>query len=159
MTICNTPNAEELLNLYVDGELSSADQARLFAHLSTCGPCRTQFNTLFAFRLAARQDVIEVPPAVDEAIFARIDQMRRVGTPASDRSPEVGHLEIAPPRKYAYMSVAAVALFVAAFGWSVRTSTLPEPEPVFQLTETVIEDGALYVITPGVTVVEESLAQ
>lgn len=160
MKPCQTAHAEEFLNQYIDGELSSSDESRLFAHLSTCTACREQFNSLFVFRLAARQETIEVPPAADEAVLARIDQLRRAGQPAPDRSTETRSPVRLYDRRFAFASAAAVALFVAVFGWSVHTATLVEPEePVFQLTETVIQDGALYVISPGVTVEETKLAQ
>ncbi|MDX1438633.1 MAG: zf-HC2 domain-containing protein [Rubricoccaceae bacterium] len=160
MTHCSETHAENLLNLYVDGELASSEEADLFAHLSTCAACRTQFNTLFAFRLAARQENLDVPPAADEAFFARIDQLRRVSRPAPDRVTDRRQLTVVRRKRFAYASVAAVALFVAAFGWSVRTSTIVEPAaPAYQVTETVIDDGALYVISPGLTVEDEKLAQ
>ena len=78
MSTCSLPRAETLLNLYADGELPSARQAELFAHLARCAACRAQFNALLAFRLAARQEVLAVPPAADEAFFAHIDRLRRL---------------------------------------------------------------------------------
>ena len=71
-----TSHTEELLNLYVDGELPLDRQGELFAHLAESREARLLFNALMDFRLATRMDAISVAPAVDEALFRRIDGLR-----------------------------------------------------------------------------------
>ena len=160
MMTCTDPNAEMLLNLYVDGELSSARQAELFAHLATCAECRTQFNALLAFRLAARQEALTVPPAADEAVFAQIDRLRRAAHPAPDRAAERRRT---PLRQRVPVGTALLAaLVIVAIGLFVRPAPMAEAEtaPPYRLTETVTDDGnALYIIDPGITVEVEKLEQ
>ena len=153
MPPCSDSRAEHLLNLYVDGELPSTQQAALFAHLARCAACRTQFNALLAFRLAARQEALAVPPAVDEAFFARIDRLRRASHPAPDRAAERRLFRDVLPRRVP-LAAALVAVGAVALGFLVRPATpeQAEPAPAFRLTEVVTDDGnALYVID-GVTV-------
>ena len=162
MMTCTDPNAELLLNLYVDAELSSAGQAELFAHLATCAGCRTQFNALLAFRLAARQEALIVPPAADEAVFAQIDRLRRASHPAPDRAAERRRIS-APLRQRVPVGTALLAaVVIVAIGLFVRPAPVAEAPaaPAYRLTETVTDDGnALYIIDPGITVEVEKLAR
>jgi anti-sigma factor RsiW len=144
---------ERLLNLYVDGELTGGEQAKLFAHLSTCAACRAQFNVLLAFRLASRQETFVVPPAVDEAVFARIDRLRRAPGFTSDRVSERRFFGGQIHRRVSFRSALLAAVVLIAFGLAVRPTPTPDAAAsTYHVTETVIDDGALYVIGPGVTV-------
>lgn len=158
LKICSSERAEMLLNLFVDGELSSDEQAELFAHLSTCAECRSRFNALLAFRLALRQDVILVPATADEAVFARIDQLRRTPRRASDRISERRFFggRIVGTAKYG--SAALAALVILAFGLALRFNPLSDSSAQsYHVTEAVMEDGALYVIGPGLLVEDDKL--
>ena len=149
MPSCTAPTATRLLNLYADGELSSARQADLFAHLAACPACRTEFNALLAFRLTARQEALTVPPAADEAFFARIDRLRRAA-PSVQGAAERRRFGAPLRRRVPLGAALAVAALVLA-----ATGLLGQPaEPVapaearpYRLTEVVTEDGnALYVM-------------
>ncbi|MEM6286195.1 MAG: zf-HC2 domain-containing protein [Bacteroidota bacterium] len=157
---CTDETAEGLLNEYIDGELAPTRQPELFTHLATCAECRMQFDALLAFRLGARQESLAVPPSADAALFARLDTLRR--TPgrraAPDRAAERAPLGGALRRRVsvgAMLAVAAVAVIVG--------SALTPPEPTAQapaapqdrVVEAVLEDGALYLIDPGITVEAE----
>lgn len=154
MSTCSLPRAETLLNLYADGELPSARQAELFAHLARCAACRAQFNALLAFRLAARQEVLAVPPAADEAFFAHIDRLRRAAHPAPERAAERRFFGDALRRRVPLGVALVVAVVLVALGFLAR----PAPQagaaagaeaaaPPFRLTEVVLDDGnALYVM-------------
>ncbi|MDX1420713.1 MAG: zf-HC2 domain-containing protein [Rubricoccaceae bacterium] len=149
MSPCADPRAETLLNLYADGELPSGQQPELFAHLARCAACRAQFNALLAFRLAARQEALLVPPAADEAFLARIDRLRRAAHPAPDRAAERRALGSPLRRRVPLgLALAAVAL-VVALGLVSRPAP-PDTRataPAFRLTEVVLDDGnALYVM-------------
>ena len=49
-----SPEMEEALNLYMDGELPLAEQPVLFTHLSTCDPCRHILGAMMEFRRMSR---------------------------------------------------------------------------------------------------------
>lgn len=151
---CAHADAERLLNEYVDGELRSADQPALFTHLATCAACRAQFNALLAFRLAARQEPLDVPPAADAALFARLDRTRRVARRQPDRSVDRQPFGGALRRRVSVgVALAAVGLVVAlgaAFGSQPTPASAAPGGP--RVTLTVLDDGALYLVDPGVTV-------
>ncbi len=151
--MCSDFQSELLLNLYVDGELSSSEQGKLFAHLSTCDACRKQFNVLLAFRLATRLESFDVPPAVDEAIFARIDRLRRTPRPAPDRVSQRRFFGGQIHRRVTLRSALMAAVVLIVFGLAVRPNPVANaPTQSYHVTETVIDDGALYVIGPGLTI-------
>jgi anti-sigma factor RsiW len=152
-----TSHTEALLNLYVDGELPLDRQGELFAHLAESREARLQFNALMDFRLATRVDTISVAPAVDEALFRRIDGLRANaqrtahGAPygAEDRRP----FRALRRRVTVGAALAAVAL-VLALG-----ALVPGPPPVETVRIVPIEHAEpVYVIYPGVTVEDENLA-
>jgi len=161
VTTCTDSHAEALLNGYVDGALTSSRQAALFAHLATCEPCRRQFNALLAFGLAARQEAFPVPPAADEAVFARIDRLRRAAHPAPERPAERGLFRDAFRHRVTLGTTLVVAVVMAVLGLALGpTPETAEAEgvPAYRITETVTDDGnALYVIDPGVTVEDRKI--
>ena len=148
---CPSEDADVLLNEYVDGELHPARQPELFAHLAACADCRAQFDALFAFRLAVRQEPLPVPPAVDAAVFARLDRSRRAGRRAPDRRAERSPVGTALRRR---VSV-GLALAVAGVAVVVGTALAEEPAPApleDRVVETFLDDGPLYLMDPGVSV-------
>jgi anti-sigma factor RsiW len=159
MKPCTDPTAETLLNLYVDGELPSARQAPLFAHLAACSACRAQFSVLLQFRGAVRRESFAVPPAADEAFLARIDRMRRASHPAPDRAAERRRLSIPRRMRVPFGTALLAAVLVATLGLLIRITPEAAPAaPAYRLTETVTDDGnALYIIDPGITVVDRKL--
>ena len=152
-TMCTDHHFERLLNLYADGELPGGKQAELFAHLSMCAACRGQFNVLLAFRLVSRQETFIVPPAVDEAVFARIDRIRRAPRFAPNRVSERRFFGGQIHRHVSFRSALLAAVVLIVFGLAVRPNPTPDATAsTYHVTETVIDDGALYIIGPGVTV-------
>ncbi|MEM8599486.1 MAG: zf-HC2 domain-containing protein [Bacteroidota bacterium] len=147
---------EALLDLYVDGELSFADQPALFAHLADCAACRAQFNALMAFRVAARQEHLPVTPSMDAAFFARLDQAKRArphpaATRAEDRQPFRG-LE----RRVSVRTALVFSLVLFAVGLLFARPVDPEPAAVpVRVVETEDPAEALYVIYPGITIEDE----
>jgi len=150
MPTCSDLRAEALLNLYADGELPSARQPELFAHLARCTACRARFNALLAFRLVARQEALAVPPAADEAFFARLDRLRRAAHPAPERAAEHRLFGDALRRRVPLGAALAGAGLIVLLGLLARPAPeapAPEPAPAFRLTEVVLDDGnALYVM-------------
>lgn len=67
---------EEMLNLYVDGDLPFPEQAALFAHLAENESSRRTLDALLAFRRMSRQEQLTVPPAADDVFFARLAQQK-----------------------------------------------------------------------------------
>ncbi len=158
MKMCVDGPPERLLNLYVDGELSSEGQVELFAHLSSCSGCRRQFNGLLAFRLAARQDTFLVPPAADQALFARIDRLRRTPRAVAERVAEGGLFGARSRRHKPTRAVLLAAVVLVGFALAVWSNRIDElPAQTYHVTEAVMDDGALYVIGPGLMVVDKKL--
>ena len=149
-----SPEMEEALNLYMDGELSLTEQPVLFAHLSTCDPCRHILGAMMEFRRMSRQEVCLVSPALDEAFFRRLDEI-------SGRSHRVDRYQDRRPLWHSRATVsirvaalASVLLFCAGFFFP-QTAGEPLVAKHVELQEervvpVVIEP--VYVITPGVTV-------
>jgi len=144
---CDDLDAEMLLHEYLDGELEPGRHPDLFSHLAACAGCREQFDALLAFRLAARQEPLLVPPTVDAALFARLDtsrrRTRRLHDRRNDRAPLGGAL-----RQSVSVGAMLVIALVAILAGTLIASDTPPPRVV----EAVLEDGTLYVIDPGVTV-------
>ncbi|GAB5535231.1 MAG: hypothetical protein Rubg2KO_14800 [Rubricoccaceae bacterium] len=154
--LCDDPEAEVLLNEYVDSELATDRQPELFTHLAGCAECRAQFDALLAFRLAARQEPLAVPPAVDAALFARLDDARRSARHQPDRAADRAPLGGALRRRVPVSAALALAGIVMVLGWVMSPDVTVEVEPPsVRLTHTVLDDGALYMIDPGVTVEAE----
>ena len=149
---CPDEEAEALLNEYLDGELVPARQPDLFGHLAGCAACRAQFDALLAFRLGARQEPLPVPATADAALFARLDRARRVSRRSlpdrrADRAPLGGALR----RRVSVGAALAVAGLAVVLG-SVFGPSAPPEGVQERVVETVLRDGTLYVIDPGVTV-------
>lgn len=147
-----SPHTEELLNLYVDGELPLDRQGELFAHLAESPEARVQFNALMDFRLATRMDVNTVAPAVDEALFRRIDGLRangqRTAHRAEDRRPF-------PALRRRVTVGSALALMVLLL---VASALLPRPTPPEKVRIVSVEHAEpVYVIYPGVTIEDDTL--
>lgn len=154
--ICADETAEMMLNEYVDGELATASQPALFGHLATCADCRAQFDVLLAFRLAARQEPLLVPPSVDTALFARLDDLRRTSRRAPDRRADRAPLGGALRRRVSVGAMLAVAGLAVVIGsvFAPRDKAVAEPARD-RVVEAVLEDGTLYLIDPGVIVEAE----
>ena len=144
---CLDEDAEVLLNEYLDGELEAGRQPDLFAHLATCADCRAQFDAMLAFRLAARQEPLPVPATADAALFSRLDRIRRVSRRMPDRRDDRAPLGGALRRRV------SVGAMLAVVGLAIVVGSVLSPSPVQgRIVETVLRDGALYVIDPGITV-------
>ena len=146
-----TLHTEELLNTYIDGELPIDQQGELFAHLAESREARLQFSALMAFRLATRIDANPVVPAMDEALFQRIDGLRagqQTGGRAEDRRP----FRALRRRVTIGTTLALMALVLV-----IRT-LLPGPAPTETVRFVPIEHvEPVYVMWPGVTVEDETL--
>lgn len=147
-----SPHTEELLNLYVDGELPLDRQGELFAHLAESPEARVQFNALMDFRLATRMDANPVAPAIDEALFRRIDGLRanaqRTAHRAEDRRPFR-----ALRRRMTVGSALALVVLLLMVG-----ALLPRPAPTETVRIVPVEHAEpVYVIYPGLTVEDETL--
>ena len=151
---CTDDDAEMMLNEYVDGELDAARQPALFGHLAGCADCRAQFDALLAFRLAARQEALLVPPSADAALFARLDDLRRTARRAPDRRAERAPLGGALRRRVSVGAMLAVAGLAVVIGSVLAPRPAAEPQTE-RVVEAVLADGMLYLMDPGVTVEAE----
>ena len=148
---------EEALNLYMDGELPFGEQPLLFAHLATCDRCRRIMSSMLEFRRMSRQEVMPVPPAVDEAIFERLNEVK-------ERSSRIDRYWDRRPlwQKRATVSLraaalAAVLLFSAGLMFPQDAGT-PITVTAVVTEEEHVEQGStvrfqnVYVFYPGLTV-------
>ena len=66
------PEFEDTIHAYLDGELNSAGQSKLFLHLSACTECSGYLQTCLTTRTALKEEEIGYPNDLDEKIFHRI---------------------------------------------------------------------------------------
>ena len=140
----------------MDGELPFSRQPALFSHLADCADCRYTLNAVLAFRRMSRQEVLEVPPAADDAFFKRLDAVKRRGAP--DRGSARRTLwQVRTPVSLGVAAIAALTLFLAGLFMPVQ-STRAGAEVVVQGTvERVdlsrqVRSEAVYVFYPGLVV-------
>lgn len=126
---------DECLNLlegYIDGELTERESEQVQSHLLTCTSCEKQLETLNAEGdFYARYDRdLEVSPALWNGIAARIAAGDREAAPEHKFSlgDWLGTLFGAPAFRFAMpaAALAALALIVGIAFWRTR----PEPQPV-----------------------------
>jgi anti-sigma factor RsiW len=152
---CNA-SWEAALNHYVDGELPFQEQPALFAHLSTCAACRRTLEAVLAFRRMSRQEPLAVPPAADDAVFRRLDQVKQ-RTERVDREAERRCLWTArAPISLGAAAMVAVVLFVVGLLVPMQLDEVDPSAFVSTDMERVeVEPApaqAVYVFYPGLTV-------
>jgi len=117
---------EEHLNLFLDGELKTAqtgarraaEQVELFKHLSECGACRGFLDTMMRFRKAvALEQNSPFPADVDQGVFEEL--LRRKGAYARNSRREARSSfwtrQISLP--VATAAVLLLCLLTGAVGW------------------------------------------
>lgn len=149
---------EEALNLFLDGELPMEAQTALFAHLTDCQTCHHRLDVVLRFRRMSRQEVLVVPPAVDEVFLQRLARLkarkRREEREAARK--RLSPMHIAVPL---YLTLVFV-IFVFFMGMYVQAmQTASAPAPAAPLVNTpapkpVVREP-LYLIYPGPTVEAE----
>lgn len=154
---------EEELNLFLDGELPLERQGDLYAHLARDLEARSFMDQVLLFRRMSRQEYLDVPPAVDESFFARLDALKSSGERV-DR-----FLEREPlwnTRKPVSLR-AALAAVVAVFmiGWllplageDAQTTFIAQEEErvFFDIPQTRVMQSYIYVFEPGLTIEAEA---
>jgi predicted anti-sigma-YlaC factor YlaD len=68
----NCDEANELINLFVDGELPTPNHDPLFKHLSDCSECRLFFKGILRLREIEQKEQIAYPAELDNSIFSTI---------------------------------------------------------------------------------------
>lgn len=158
-----TPDAfdarEEELNLFLDGELPLEQQEEVYEHLAGDPDVRAFMDQVMLFRRMSRQEFIDVPPAVDDAFFKRLDALKSSGERV-DRFVEREPLWNA--RRPVTMRT-AVAAVVAVFmiGWFLplleegeETAFLAQEEErvAFDIQQTRVMQSYIDVFEPGLTI-------
>lgn len=152
--VCPDPDAELLLNEYLDGEIDPTREPELFSHLATCADCRRQFESMLAFRLAVRQEALPVPPALDRRVMSRLDTARRRVSRHADRRADRAPLAGALHHRIsvgAALAVAVLAIGLAAL-MPVTEAAPSTPTDSVRLARVILEDGPIYVIDQDITV-------
>jgi len=150
---------EEHLNLFLDGELPLDRQEELYAHLAQDRKARSFMDHVMLFRRMSRQEYIEVPPAVDDAFFRRLDALKRSG----ERVDRFVEREPLWNTRRPVSLKTAVAAVVAVFmiGWflpvmadSNETAFLAQEEErvAFDIPQTRVMQSYIYVFEPGLTI-------
>ena len=156
------PAYEEALTLYVDGELPFDQQARLFAHLAVCESCRRTLEGVMAFRRVAREENLNLPPAVDEAFLKRLAK-HRSATVAPARAPERRPVwRRSAPVSMRTASSVALGVFVIGLLMPLNANTTEkrmlawvsgeEERVVIEDELPIVEASTVYVFYPGLTV-------
>jgi len=65
----NCDDFQENASRFMDGQLEASDQARLFAHLSSCSDCRSFLASSVRTREVLRKDPVRVPDGIDDQLF------------------------------------------------------------------------------------------
>lgn len=154
---CPDPDAEMLLNEYLDGELETAREPDFFGHLASCLGCRRQFEAALAFRLAARQEPLAVPPALDQRVLARLDTTRRQKHRRPDRQADRAPLAGALRHRISVGAALAVTVVAVALAALLPPPGAAPDDPTrsVRLARVYLDDGPLYVIDHAVTVEAE----
>ena len=155
--------SEETLHQYVDGELAFEQQPALFSHLAACAACRRTLESVLTFRRLSRQEIVAVPPAVDDAFFQRLDQVKR-RTERVDRQAARRPLWNArAPVSLGLAAVMAAFLFLAGVMVSEGTAEAAGPPLIVGMQEQIDFDlprrEAVYVFYPGLTVEATKLSE
>ncbi len=149
---------EEALNLYMDGELPFGEQPLLFAHLATCDQCRRIMGSMLEFRRMSRQETFVVPPAIDDAIFKRLHQVKKRSKRVDrywDRRPL---WQARTPVSLRAAALAAVMLFGAGLMFPQEAGEPVTEVPVSLHEEHVVDYGPFerpevhILLYPGLTV-------
>lgn len=135
-----------LLNEYVDGELPSARQHEMFAHLAVCADCRSQFNALLAFRLAAREEPLLVSAATNAAVLARLDGMRRAAKRSRSRRLDRSALSGTMHRRISVGAALMVTIVVAVAGMAFVQLPSAEPPEGPRVIQAVDSRGAVFLL-------------
>jgi anti-sigma factor RsiW len=154
---------ETLLTLYVDGELASSEQPRLFTHLSTCPDCRRSLEAVMRFRCIVREEHLVVPPAADDAFFKRLARHKHVRDTAARPPERISIWRTRTPVSLRSAAALVVVVFLVGLLTPVHNS-----DPVAPVLRWVVaeeervdltnhdaryrEQSAVYVFYPGLTI-------
>ena len=119
-----SPEWEEAVNLFLDGESDASEQPAMFSHLAECPDCRRRFQAVLAFRRLSRVEVVSVPPVVDAELMERLDILlkRRSDDGSDARSLWTSHARVGVAR--------AAALVVGVFLLGVGMAHVSEPADI-----------------------------
>ncbi len=126
--------ALEALHAFLDGELSVTDQSDLFGHLAVCSDCRQELEGVMKFRRMSRSENLTVPPALDAAMFKRLQKHKTMMTRidrADDRRP-LWNAKTA----ISLRTTVVTAMFLFLAGLFVPADTFeeyPSQTPVYQV--------------------------
>ncbi len=126
--------ALEGLHAFLDGELSVTDQSDLFGHLAVCSDCRQELEGVMKFRRMSRSENLTVPPALDAAMFKRLQKHKTMMTRidrADDRRPLWNAKTVISLR-----TTVVTAMFLFLAGLFVPADTFeeyPSQTPVYQV--------------------------
>lgn len=143
---------EEMVNLFLDGELPIELQARVFSHLADCDQCRTLIHRVMGFRQVSRQEYLHVAPAVDVEFFRKLESHKLQATRLDrslDRRPLWQRRRLVSLRTAIVLAAIFICLglFMPAGQKEVGSRLLVHGE-----TESVEFRDVIYVIYPGLTV-------
>ena len=152
-----SPEWEDAVSAYADGELPSHRQAVLFGHLANCDACRRHLDVVLVFRRMSRAETLLVPPMADAALMARLDVLQKRGQePDESRSLWEAKLKLDLGR----IAAALLVVFLLGAGITRVSNNVPQTL-VSAIQEQVIPRPAqttiwrvepVYVFYPGVTV-------
>lgn len=156
-----THNAEEELNLFLDGELPLERQSDLYAHLAETPESRSFMDMVMLFRRMSRQEFIELPPAADERFFERLAEVKASNERfdrVEDRKPLWNTRKPVSVRT-AIAAVVVVFTVGLMLPYSADNETIfiaqEEERVYFDMPQTRVMQSYIYVYEPGLTIEAE----
>ena len=150
--------AEQDLQLYLDGELPYARQALLFRELSSDESLRKQLEAVMTFRRLSRQENIALPPSADDRFFKRLAEVKtslNQNNRSSDRQPLWRATR--PVSVGSALAAVAAVFFIGLMlplSRSGNTAFIAQEEEQvsFDAPQTQVMQSYIYVFEPGLTI-------
>lgn len=166
--------ALDALHSFLDGELSAENQPGLFAHMAVCESCRLHMESVMKFRRLSRVENLTAPPALDAAMFKRLQHHKQVAkrmNRADDRRPLWNSRSAISLRATVLtaMLLFLTGVLLPAHNNDARITAMPLPQEElvtgsdehteFADLDFMENTSTVYVFYPGLTIEEEVQAQ
>lgn len=147
------PNCEkyqDLISEELDGELSEAEKADLYAHLGQCENCRRYRDALLSVEDALANDLVEPPVTLAKSVMARVEAMPAHGNGKQTKKNNRIHIL----RSIRSASLVAVAVFAIWAGVNIFS-----PKGAAKSAPAAMDMAAAAEAAPAEAVLEDSLTR
>ena len=101
--------SEDLLNMYLDGELNASEREHIKTHLASCDECQAEFSNLQQLFVALDELALAPAPNLVPGV------LNRIGSPSPQPQVLAGRFRALPWLTAALQAIAVMALL--AWGW------------------------------------------